>query len=268
MCPSKPKRNESVSFPFPKRLQRLLEGRKQTPWGEQLGSNKGTIYRMFQGEIPRWETLCAIQHAENASLSWLLTGEGAPYLATRRDTDAQCAALAGGLLARARNWSAYIAYGQACLRCLVLTRPAAFQVGGRRVPYTALAVVAGPIGPQTLSVLEGLAGRQHLWLAPMADDAVTHIAQGEVGTFGLLGEAGLLQGAAPAARRDVAELRAAWSEDGSGHEPMLRVAEAAAHPDPLCHNVRRLNEQGRSVVRATVEALLEGEGHAWEEPYR
>ncbi len=255
--------NESPEA-FVARLHTLLGGRRQTPWGERLGSNKGTIYRMFQGEIPRWETLCAIQHAENVSLSWLLTGAEPAFLVEHRSTDAGCAEWLQARLGEAGDWTVYLVADSHGVRCLVGTRAAAFDARGRRVEYTAVEVLAGPVGRETLSALDGLAAREAVRVARTAAEDAERIARGEVGTFGLFGDGGLLAEAA-ANRQALSRLAGGEGPPVASHVP--QAAEPSASRDPLCHNAGRLSDAGRTVARATIEALLENEGRLWEEPY-
>ncbi|NIR28158.1 MAG: bacteriophage CI repressor [Gammaproteobacteria bacterium] len=265
MLPVNEKRHDSESpEAFVQRLHEVLGGRRQTPWGERLGSNKGTIYRMFQGEVPRWETLCAIQHAENVSLSWLLTGEGPPFLVTHRTTDAGCAEWVEARLEGA-DWIVYLVLAPGGLHCLAFARPAAFDARGRRVEYTAVEILAGPAGRHTLSALEALPAREGLRIARIADGDAERIACGQVGTFGLLGEKGLLAGAVAADRGTLARLAGDGGLAAAARVP--RAAEPSPSHDPLCRNAVRLSEAGRVVARATIAALLENEGRAWEDFY-
>lgn len=258
-------RNESVSI-FAERLSHVLGGRRRTPWGERLGSNKGTVYRMFQGEIPRWETLCAIQRVENVSLSWLLTGAGSPFLVHCAPTDPATAAWLGSQLAEFLDWTMYLVPGSADGRCcLILTRSASFEARGKTVPYTRVELLAGIVGPRTRARMRDATPAAGLRLLALGPRDFERLAAGELGTWSLLGEPEAPGLVADARSADPDELASAGREYARPPPEWVATALDAA-ADPLCHNVGRLSAANQQVVRSTVEALLRSEGQLWEEP--
>lgn len=61
---------------------RLLAGDvKPNPWASRFGWDRGLISRVFAGkQLPGPEALAQLAAAERVNLTWLLTGEGPPYL--------------------------------------------------------------------------------------------------------------------------------------------------------------------------------------------
>lgn len=65
---------------FIDRLSFLAGGTKPHPWGTRLGWDRGLISRTFTGkQLPGPEALAQLATIERVNLTWLLTGEGAPY---------------------------------------------------------------------------------------------------------------------------------------------------------------------------------------------
>ena len=59
----------------------LVGGRKQHSWGLAIGLTRGMVDGVFRrGQLPSAEALAIIASAERVNLTWLLTGEGPPYL--------------------------------------------------------------------------------------------------------------------------------------------------------------------------------------------
>lgn len=65
---------------FNERLARILDGRKLTPWGKELGLSNGVITDLGKGKAPGPDFLNAISVMENVSLSYLLSGTGSPFI--------------------------------------------------------------------------------------------------------------------------------------------------------------------------------------------
>lgn len=62
------------------RLKFLAGAEKPQPWGARFGWDRGITHRVFTGkQLPGPEALEQIATAERVNLTWLLTGEGAPY---------------------------------------------------------------------------------------------------------------------------------------------------------------------------------------------
>lgn len=133
------------------RLNQILNGRKKHPWGEKLGFTRGTLTRLFNGEILSADKLLPICRAENVSLSWLLDGVGEPYQVHHTFTDEETADLLS-LYIDDEDWEILVLKNQA-YPAIVLTLPATMMVGKKHIDYTATEIIAGPMDYQTLSVL-------------------------------------------------------------------------------------------------------------------
>ena len=170
---------------FAARLEQLLEGRKPYPWGQALGISRGSINRMLQGEPPGPELLIPIQRAENVSLSWLLDGQGAPYMVTRCHDDGECAMLLAQWLEE--DWACWW-LDSGITRALVLRLPAMMTVKGMPVAYHALEVLSGPLGTLCQKLLQGRETRRlHL-----ASNVLEALDAGQIGAWQMFGDDGLL----------------------------------------------------------------------------
>ena len=70
-----------MSKGFLERMLFLVGGRKQHSWGLAIGLTRGMVDGVFRrGQLPSAEALAIIASAERVNLTWLLTGEGPPYL--------------------------------------------------------------------------------------------------------------------------------------------------------------------------------------------
>lgn len=58
----------------------LASGRTFNAWFKEIGWRPGDITRLNEGGLPGAEKLALLAQVENVNTSWLLTGEGAPYL--------------------------------------------------------------------------------------------------------------------------------------------------------------------------------------------
>lgn len=66
---------------FLERMLFIADGRKPHTWGLSIGLTRGMVDGMFRrGQLPSAESLQIIATAERVNLSWLLVGEGPPYL--------------------------------------------------------------------------------------------------------------------------------------------------------------------------------------------
>jgi hypothetical protein len=64
---------------FLSRMEYVLGPRDKHPWGSALGLKGTRVQSIFKGQIPTAPALEVIHRAENASIDWLLTGEGPPF---------------------------------------------------------------------------------------------------------------------------------------------------------------------------------------------
>lgn len=138
---------------FKERLVLILNGRKKHPWGEALGFTRGTLTRLFNGEIPSAEKLTPICRTENVSLTWLLEGIGEPYMVHHTYTDEETAELIKDHTDD-ESWQILVLKNQV-YPAVILTLPATMQVGKSHIKYTAIEIIAGPAGPETLEAITG-----------------------------------------------------------------------------------------------------------------
>jgi len=179
---------KSVYQEFQYRLDLVLAGRKPYPWAESIGITRGTVGRMLKGEVPGPDVLGLIMRTENASITWLAEGIGAPYIVHWFATDEACRAYLDELLAF-QAWTAHHLTDGGRVDVLVLHAPAAVERRSRWVHYTEIYVLAGA-GPATLARLHGLPEHR---ATQTSTEAVAAVASGATaGTWPLLGDEGLL----------------------------------------------------------------------------
>lgn len=165
---------------FIDRLMSVLGNRKLYPWGMALGFSSATLARLKRGSSPKGDTLAMIARTENASISWLLTGQGAPFLVQRADTDEDLSALLHAYLDD-ELWRVDLLHDVRS-GVFVLTQPAEVGEGDAAVPYTAMELCAGPIGPR---VADTVRDRVHCAVQVSADQ-VRDLQTGSVGTWRVL----------------------------------------------------------------------------------
>lgn len=91
------------------RLAFLLGGRRPYPWGRPLGLADPTIRKMWrEGHLPTFRFLVNIQRAENVSLSWLLSGQGAPFLINNGPPEVVIREIGNLSQGTAAPWSIYV----------------------------------------------------------------------------------------------------------------------------------------------------------------
>jgi len=170
---------------FAERLERLLDGRRRTPWGLALGLNKGTLDRMRKGHIPNLEILVPVCRAENARLMWLLEGTGSPYSVSRSSADTATRELLEQQYADG-DWRADLAAG-AERAAVVLSQPSRYRIKtGRSIEFLRVEVIAGPVGPRTVEFLRSLIARgRDVRLHRVSDRWLGELFAGELGSYAL-----------------------------------------------------------------------------------
>ncbi len=236
-----------LDIEFFNRLRRIQAGRLYYPWMESLGVSRGSAQKMKGGGLPSLETLSLICRVENACYRYLAEGVGPPFRVTRLESDA---ALSRHLrdLAEEPGWHMTLIEHAHALRAVVMTMPCAVEAGGRRIDYTCLEIVTGPVGEQTMQTINGLIlakavrGARRLALDEATIEAML---SGTMGSYALL--------------------RAEHAPLGLGAE---RVAEEAAPyevtrapgvEDPaaltLARAIRALDAEARAPIEALVSIL-------------
>ncbi len=170
---------------FSHRLGHLLAGRKIHPWGAALGVSKGAAETMSKGQVPGAEILRLIRYQEGASLGWLVTGDGAPFVLEHCD---QAQVLADALADEAQQGplTLHLFYADAGGgQVLLLTRPGQLQYRQRRLAYrhARLWTLALPELPAELQAH----CHQHDWLWHDCDQALLgQLQAGQLGPWLLL----------------------------------------------------------------------------------
>lgn len=133
---------------FFSRMQRIADGRAITTWANSLGWNNATMGRVKKGHIPGPDLLTPLCRIENVSLNWLLEGRGTPYLVYPCADDDDAAQYLDTLLIDEPSWALYW-LSDGLRHAVVLTQPAGLGEGDKRINYTAVEIVVGPLGAQT-----------------------------------------------------------------------------------------------------------------------
>lgn len=232
--------HESVSFAA--RLTQVLGTRRPYPWAKDLGITRGTVNRMLnEGHVPGPDVLARIAQVESCSITWLLTGQGAPYLVHRTDTDAETAERLQAHLAD-EAWHCHI-LEDARRGAVVLSLPAQLGEGDEAVRYTAVEIIAGPIGPEAAEVLS-----EHVEGAVRYGSAtIDAIFRGQIGARAALDliQAGTSMPSDLAAAR-VAEIAGTYG--GGAYSPDEKAWVDVWH---------RLSPASRAHARAVVNALAQ-----------
>jgi len=225
----------------------LLAGRKKHPWGKSIGIGRGTIDRIFAGQLPGGETLALIARAENASITWILEGAGSPYLSYLAvdESDFSRAIRAQ----RDDSWSvAYFLEGYG--RCaVILSQPASYEVkstGGKTtaIDHTAIEVIAGPT---YIGIDVDLASLGEVRRLPIDAETIDRLARGSYGTWQLL----LADNAICRGAEAVPEVALPAGVAEGGPKPYLDT-------DSLRSDIDRLPAELRAHLAAIVSAMVAG----------
>jgi|GEM_PF-6755890 len=205
------------------------------------------VTRMFRGEVPSPEYLAVICAAENINLNWLILNRGPVFLVHHSYSDGQTARLLDAFVGDSpMSWNAYVIRDEARL-ALALHRSNQTELKGEIIDYDQVELVVGVIGSLSFDVL-----RRHgvLQIREIAVPVATmdRLIGGEVGTFELIREDGLLERYKPLDLKDGFD----FGESATGH-PM--------EPDELAllERYRRLTPDDKARLVAIGEALGEVE---------
>ncbi len=177
---------------FVERLETLLLGRQKHPWGAALGSNSGTVNRMFQGTPPTAETLIAICKTENVNLSWLLAGKGEKYITQRFSSDQDTAVKIEQALkiSDAKHYLFFAPTGFVTAHAY----PDTLSVKENEIHYWALDLVTAHFDKESWAVL--MKNSHKLDLLSISEEEYQDLVCGNLGTCLLLGneeQKGLIQ---------------------------------------------------------------------------
>ena len=208
--------NEAAS-----RLRALLRGRKPYPWGESVRLSRGAVGRLLKGKFPDPGALVPMLRIERASLSWLLTGAGAPYLVLAPAHDGEAAQQLAAHLDDEPSWAILLVHCDEGFS-VVLHQPAvSVDADGREYGYTACEIVGGAAcGPEVLRVVLGRQEPRRLQQLELRPSDWRRLAAGGIGNAEMFGwerdPAALLDDARPLAMPPSGEglLRFAMVADG------------------------------------------------------
>lgn len=175
-------RNNELDI-FLDRINFILNGRKITPWAKSLGLSNGDVTRIKAGRVPGPEKLVPICRAENVSLSWLLEGVGEPYMVHHTYSDEETADLVNEHLID-EQWNVQLLRHDSW-PAVVLTQPATMLVGKNEVAYTAIEIIAGPVGEETFELLQKA---KHSLQTSLDDLTMRKIYAGKLGSSFFLSE--------------------------------------------------------------------------------
>jgi len=229
---------------FLSRIRIILDWRDRYPWGALVGMTRGTINRIFnEGQIPTGETLSAIGRVENCALSWLLNGQGSPYIVGRCENDEECAERLDELLEE-KGWTIHL-LTDGERYALVLTQPAIFFIKERPVEYTACETLAGPIGEETLQTIQR--SGHHAFTVTLPAEQITRLIAGQLGTYALLAkDGGLLRDEHPLAADTRMTAYSGAADERAGYNDTERQ---------LLKAWRKLDGTLKNAALAAVEAM-------------
>jgi|GEM_PF-5729367 len=150
---------------FFNRIEKILDGRKITPWSRNLGLGNNFAARAREGKVPGGDGLAIISKVERVSISWLLTGQGSPYLVSHFDHDAQVMEYIEELCAEG-GWQALVIVDpnrpeDYPLAVVIMTLKVEQQRGDNLIKYLHHEVISGPVGNYTFSSLKHRLGKRN-----------------------------------------------------------------------------------------------------------
>lgn len=235
---------------FLSRLKHVSGGRYVTAWLKGLGLSGSVVTGLSRGNIPKGQTLMHLLCMENVNASWLLTGEGNPYLVEVAASDTDARARINDAL-KSPGWAVVMATDK-LNHALIFMGPARFVLEDKPPrPYTAVTVLANP-GPEALMALTASAGDVRSLL--VSEARFQDLTLGRLGSYQLLGDRaspGLLAKAQP--------LQAAMAETIAEHAARYNAGPTgeAISPDEaaLLGKYRGLSQADRTRVQTIVDAL-------------
>lgn len=132
-----------------------------------------------KGRIPGPEYLVQLCRSENASISWLLDGIGAPFIVTAHASDIEAADALQARLGDEPNIDGLILC-QGSRLAVVLHQEVEHDFRGNAVRYTEVDIHAGRIGAKALEVLESQGACSGY---PVTADFMDRVITGQVGTY-------------------------------------------------------------------------------------
>ncbi|MDH4228824.1 MAG: hypothetical protein OEW11_03640 [Nitrospirota bacterium] len=239
------------------RIAQIMAGRPPRQWAVSMGLSERQIGALLHGRAPSADALSALARVENISLSWLLYGQGAPFVVEAPDTDLACAALLRRHLTDDSRWWSVNLINSGESWCVALTQPGhLLQSAGGWVDFTVVAVLAGSLGPLTLAEVRRAIPGGAVFSLETTPDILTRLRTGHLGNSELLP---LLDAARPLAGADSLP----YPRTGSG---MARAAQPqppgnyggdllTAEEVHLLRRLRELPPERRRALAALVDSF-------------
>ncbi len=237
-----------MDFSFESRLNFILQDRKQTPWGKELGFTGASISHIFSGgRIPGPEFLYAIRRAENVNLNWLLTGEGNPYIVDYfQSADALCDYVVAML--EDESWQVYV-FSDNDTVGLVLSQPGQYEFKGKRIDYTILHILVGPGNDSLIDVLKAHKENGNSVLVPMVTDREMQlITSGSLGTYQLFHAVNPVLNPLTAIEMHDLQFRETTQKENSVSIPILRTVLRITAELETKHEIELSAEQKARVI--------------------
>lgn len=170
---------------FYDRISFILVDRKPHAWGRACGIGRGSINRIFNERIvPTHEALTPIARYENASLNWLLHGQGSPYFTVTCIDDQQARHYAEDVLVES-GWTGYlISDGERI--ALAFAMPGEYEIKGSSYQYTILELMVGNIGRVAAESILASSAVRWRYRVEVSHHEMDAIVGGQVGTYRLL----------------------------------------------------------------------------------
>lgn len=256
------------------RLRKVLgEERSPWKWAEQVLLSAGAIGRLLKDGVPDPAKLVPAIRVENLSLTWLLDGEGAPFIVAAPPTDRAAAELLATVLDDEPESAVLIAWCEQGFTVVVHT-PVSAEHAGKSYSYEQATIIGGGApGRQTRAVVDNFAARPHnTWrkVGPYLAASQIYLptpewaalASGHMGNYALFGEdraGGLAIDADPYQfHQQTAEH--SYQAD-LPHAAANGVAEDSFSPDmdELIKTFRRLNAYDRHAALRMLKGLSSAE---------
>ncbi|MCR8922677.1 hypothetical protein NO559_07840 [Dasania sp. GY-MA-18] len=169
------------------RIEHILGPRKITPWAKSLGLSSGMATKIQNNELPGTDILTLISRAENASITWLTTGRGAPFIVSNNDTPPELIDSLNAHLADSDNWQLTLLYSNNLDQgaAILLTQPMQYLYKKKTLQLQQLEILHGPWCAELINWLEKYPNQVCGLNVPA--EVLQAIKAGRMGSYALLG---------------------------------------------------------------------------------
>jgi len=169
------------------RFKSVLSDRKPTPWGVGIGLSRGTISRILDGHTPGADSLTLITSNENINLTWLLKGDGNPFIVERNTTEKAAYEFLLEKLKENTDWMFYI-LTNGIETHVVLKRMNTYYIKDKCYEYPQIVNFMAYIMDAVLEHIAQYIEQQRVYLLVTNRQVLTENYQGKLGTFKLFGD--------------------------------------------------------------------------------